>query len=177
MGKQGSGPDRGQSPVEWGDFPSVHSPLWAIQPGLSPSKPGLRPSQPGLRPSQPGHEAQPASPGAQPASPEAQPASPEAQPARSEAQPASQASGFRPGWLGLRPGWMAQRGERTYVRTDGRTDVRTENLPILQDFVPFRGRCPASQRKIYANKEKQGKGIADHLMPLGDWLYSFLGDL
>ena len=53
---------------------------------------------------------------------------------------------------------------------DGRTDVRTENLPILQDFVPYRGRCPASQRKIYGNKEKQGKGIADHLMPLGDWL-------
>ena len=52
---------------------------------------------------------------------------------------------------------MAQRGERT------------ENLPILQDFVPYRGRCPASQRKIYGNKEKQGKGIADHLMPLGDW--------
>ena len=55
-------------------------------------------------------------------------------------------------------------------RTDGQTDVCTENLPILQDFVPYRGRCPASQRKIYANKEKQGKGIADHLMPLGDWL-------
>ena len=69
---------------------------------------------------------------------------------------------------------MAQRGERTDGRTDGQTDgrmdVRTENLPILQDFVPYRGRCPASQRKIYANKEKQGKGIADHLMPLGDWL-------
>ena len=39
-GKQGSGPDRGQSPVEWGDFPYVRtsvppsacSPLWAIQP-------------------------------------------------------------------------------------------------------------------------------------------------
>ena len=45
----GSGPDRGQSPVEWGDFPSVpasvrpsvRSPLWAIQPGLRPSQPGL----------------------------------------------------------------------------------------------------------------------------------------
>ena len=24
-GRQGSGSDRGQSPVEWGDFPSVHS--------------------------------------------------------------------------------------------------------------------------------------------------------
>ena len=66
---------------------------------------------------------------------------------------------------------MAQRGERTEGRTDGRTDGRMENLPILQDFVPYRGRCPASQRKIYANKEKQGKGIADHLMPLGDWFH------
>ena len=41
-------------------------------------------------------------------------------------------------WLGLRPGWMAQRGGCTYKRTDG----RTENLPILQDFVAYRGRCP-----------------------------------
>ena len=24
-GRQGSGPDRGRSPVEWGDFPSVHT--------------------------------------------------------------------------------------------------------------------------------------------------------
>ena len=27
--------------------------------------------------------------------------------------------------------------------TDGQTKKRTENLPILQDFVPYRGRCPA----------------------------------
>ena len=38
----GSGPDRGRSPVEWGDFPSVclfvrSSPLWASQPVLRPS--------------------------------------------------------------------------------------------------------------------------------------------
>jgi len=55
--KQGSGPNRGQSPVELGDFPSIHlfiSPLWNIQLGLRPSQPGLRPSQPGLNPSQPG---------------------------------------------------------------------------------------------------------------------------
>ena len=37
----GSSPDRGPSPVQWGDFPSVHSsicryvPPWTIQPGLS----------------------------------------------------------------------------------------------------------------------------------------------
>ena len=60
-GRQGSGPDRGRSPVEWGDFPFVRSyvrtyvrpPLWAIQPGLRPRQPGLRPSQPCLRPSKP----------------------------------------------------------------------------------------------------------------------------
>ena len=50
-GRQGSGPDRGQSPVEWGDFSYIRtyirpSPLWAIQPDLRPSQPGLRPSQP-----------------------------------------------------------------------------------------------------------------------------------
>ena len=65
---------------------------------------------------------------------------------------------------------MAQGGNgRMDGRTNGQTNKRTENLPILQDFVPYWGRCPASQRKIYANKEKQGKGIADHLMLLGDW--------
>ena len=49
-GKQGSGPNRGQSPVEWGDFPShvficpsVCFPLWAIHPGLRPSLPGRQP--------------------------------------------------------------------------------------------------------------------------------------
>ena len=46
-GRQGSGPDRGQSPVECGIFcpfrtfvrtfvrPSIRSPLWAIHPGLA----------------------------------------------------------------------------------------------------------------------------------------------
>ena len=50
-GRQGSSPDRGRSPVEWGDFTyvntykclSVHSPLWAIQLGLRPSQPELKP--------------------------------------------------------------------------------------------------------------------------------------
>ena len=58
--RQDSGRNRGQSPVEWGDFPYVHlfvrafvrAPFWVIQPGLRPSKPGLTPSQPGLNPSQ-----------------------------------------------------------------------------------------------------------------------------
>ena len=42
----GQRPDRGQSPVEWGDFLSRSSvrssPHWASQPGLRPSQPGLR---------------------------------------------------------------------------------------------------------------------------------------
>ena len=49
-GRQGSSPNRGQSPVEWRDFLFVRwyvrPPLWAIQPGLRPSQPGLRPRQP-----------------------------------------------------------------------------------------------------------------------------------
>ena len=47
---------------------------------------------------------------------------------------------------------------------------RTENLPILQDFVPYRAaaRPPPMKSK---EKVEQGKGSADHLMPLG---YLFL---
>ena len=67
-GKQCSGPNKGQSPVERGDFPSVHpsvgSPLWGIQSDLRPSQPGLRPSWPSLRPSQPGMR--PSQPGLKP---------------------------------------------------------------------------------------------------------------
>ena len=130
-GRQGSGPDRGRSPVEWGDFPSVrpfvrpfvhpsvHSPLLAIQPGLRPSQPDLRPSQPSLKPEtwlagwlglRPGW------------------------------------LGLRPGWLGLRPGWMAQRGgrtdERMYERTDGR-----KISPFYRTSSPIGA---AAQKKVYS---------------------------
>ena len=68
-------------------------------------------------------------------------------------------------WLGLRPGWMAQRGGRTDERTYGQTNEqtneqtsgRTENLPILQDFVPYRGRCPASPHENQGER-KVGQG-------------------
>ena len=60
----GSSPDRGQSPVECGDFPSVRPSVHpsvpplegprASQAGLRPSQSGLRASQAGLRASQPG---------------------------------------------------------------------------------------------------------------------------
>ena len=124
----GSGPDRGRSPVKWGDFPYVcpyvcPSPPWAVQPGLRPSQPGRRPSQPGLKPSQP--SLRPSQPGLRPSQQGLRPSQPGLrlsqsglrssqpglrpsqlglrlrQPARPEAQTASQTSGFRPGWLGL----------------------------------------------------------------------------
>ena len=90
----GSGPDRGRSPVEWGDFPSVRSFVRTYVPPSGPSQPASQPA------SQP------------------------------------QASGMA-GWASGLAGWP--RGG-----TNGRTNVRTENLPILQDFVPYWGRCPKS---------------------------------
>ena len=63
-GRQGSDPDRGQSPVEWGDFPSVcPSVRRSVRPSVRPSPPLSHPAMP---------EAQPAMPEAQPTRPEAQ---------------------------------------------------------------------------------------------------------
>ena len=50
-----------------------------------------------------------------------------------------------------------------------------ENLPILQDFVPYRGRCPATAQLQPKNCIKRGKGTADHMMPLGDWFLTDIG--
>ena len=55
-------------------------------------------------------------------------------------------------------------------------DGWTENLPILQDFVPYRGRCPATAQLQPKNCIKRGKGTADHMMPLGNWFPLFLGE-
>ena len=52
--------------------------------------------------------------------------------------------GLRHGWLGLRPGWLAGPEGGTDRQTDKQTNGQTENLPILQDFVPYWGRCPDS---------------------------------
>ena len=60
--RQGSGPNRGRSPVEWGDFPSVRSSVRPFPPLGHPARP----------------ETQQARPEAQQARPEAQPAIPEA---------------------------------------------------------------------------------------------------
>ena len=79
---------------------------------------------------------------------------------------------LRPDWLSLRPAWLAlgpSRGERMDGQMDGRTDRLMENLPILQDFAPYRGRCPATAHLQPKNCIKRGKGTADHMMPLDNW--------
>ena len=55
--------------------------------------------------------------------------------------------------VGRMDGW-------TEGRTDGRMNVPTENLPILQDFVPYRGRSP----KRALGEKGRGKKIRG---PLG----------
>ena len=50
---------------------------------------------------------------------------------------------------------------------NGKTDGKS---PILLDFVPYRGRCSASPHENH-EKVEQGKGTADHLMPLGYLFY------
>ena len=133
----GSGPNRVQSPTEWGDFSSIHPsvcpPLdWPMaQPDrlqAQPNKPQAQLARPLAQPAQP--QAQPARPQAQPAKPpaqlarpqaqlarpQAQPARPQAQPVRPLAQPASQPGGtdrrmdiekFSPFYRTLSPIWAA----------------------------------------------------------------------
>ena len=71
------------------------------------------------------------------------------------------------------PGWLLgpQGGEWMDGRTEGQTDGRTKNLPILQDFIPYRGHCPATAQLQPKNYMKRGKGTADHMMPFGNWSY------
>ena len=54
---------------------------------------------------------------------------------------------------------------------DGWTD---KNSPcVLQDFVPFRA-AALLPLKFTLKMLKQGKGIADHILPLGDLFYVHL---
>ena len=53
----------------------------------------------------------------------------------------------------------------TYVHAD----LRIEFCPILKGFVSYQGTYPATLWKFTTAKH-QGKGTADHMMPLGDWV-------
>ena len=73
------------------------------------------------------------------------------QPGLRPSHPATQPSLRLQGWLAGPQAWQAGPRPKAWLdgpeggtdgRMDGRTDERTENLPILQDFVPYRGRCP-----------------------------------
>ena len=62
--------------------------------------------------------------------------------------------GLRPSQLGLRPSQPGLKPEVGWLGgTYKRTNERTENLPILQDFVPYRGRCPKREGKVGKKKE------------------------
>ena len=53
FGKQGSGPNRGQSPVEWGDFPYIHLPTRPLPPLSHPARPGAQPAWTRAQPARP----------------------------------------------------------------------------------------------------------------------------
>ena len=79
----GSGPNRGRSPVEWGDFPSV-------RPSIRTS---VRPYVPPSRAQEPARQAlDPASQASEPARQASEPARQASEPARQASEPASQAS-------------------------------------------------------------------------------------
>ena len=53
---------------------------------------------------------------------------------------------------------------------EGGTDTWTEFLSILQDFVPYRGRCPKMKRKTscLSNnlRDDWGRGLIEHVIPV-----------
>ena len=137
-GRQGSGPNRGQSPVEWGDFPSVLVRTLVRPPPLC-----------------------------QPARPETQTARSEGQTARSEAQTDSR------DWQAGPLAWLdGPEGEGVDGRTDGRTDKRKIS-PFYRTLSPIGAAALPPPMKT-KEKLEQGKGTADHLMPLGYLLAQFV---
>ena len=111
----------------------------------------------------------PARPEAQPARPEAKPARPETQPARSEAQQASQPSLRLQAWLAGLPAWLDGPEGGTDRRMDGRMDGQKDKQKISPFYSTLSPIGAAALPPPMKTKEKveQGKGTADHLMPLG----------
>ena len=71
--------------------------------------------------------------------------------------------GLRACQRGLRACQEAQGGDG---RTDVQTDVRTEFLPTLQDFVPCRGRCPKRETGLISWKQSE---VRDTVKELDVW--------
>ena len=120
------------------------------------SDPPSRAQEPARQALDPARQAsEPVRQASEPTKQTSEPAGQASEPASQASEPATQVSEALEGGNG---------------RMDGRMDERrTENLPILQDFVPYRGRCPATVQLQPKNYIKRGKGTADHMMPLGDW--------
>ena len=55
-------------------------------------------------------------------------------------------------------------------QTDRRTDIRTDFPCILQDIIPL-GSAALPTSKLPTYNDGQGKGTADHLLPLGDLFF------
>ena len=157
----GSGPAREQSSVEWGESPSMCPYVCPFicpfvppqsQPGPEGSQHGLRASQPYLRARQPGFPARhPGLPASQPTLSARQPS----QPASQASEPASQALDK----------WMDR-------QMGGQTDGQTEGWkisPFYRTLSPIEATAPL-QPNYSKNSVKRGKGIADHMMPLGNCL-------
>ena len=140
---------------------------FSIYPFVHPPPPS-RALEPARQVSEPARQA------SEPASQASEPASQASEPASQASEPASQASealrpaslALRPAWLGLRPAWLALGRSRRGM--DGQTDGWMENLPILQDFAPYRSCYPATAQLQPKNCIKWGRGTADHIKHLGD---------
>ena len=116
--------------------------------------------------------------GLDPASGRPDPASWRAEPACGRPEPASkgpETASWRAEPASGRPEPVSGRPEPASVRLlmdgqmDGWTDVSTDFPSILQDIILFRPLLcllPHCHRHV----DGQGKGIGDHLLPLGDWL-------
>ena len=64
---------------------------------------------------------------------------------------------LRSGWLAMKPDWLALRlspkAWLAWSRAKGRTDV-----PILQDFVPYRGRFRKSRQLVKSKMNRLADG-------------------
>ena len=127
----GSGPDRGRSPVEWGDFPSVRT-------FVPPSGPSSRAWGPA-----------------------SQAWGPASQPAKSQASGmAGWASGLA-GWASGLAGWPRGGDGRTYGRTNVRTDEQTDGKsPHSTGLRPLLGPLPKNHiAKLIIRKIGRKQGI------------------